>query len=343
LGVDGAVRDLSPHPLRGMRLVAPDGTSFFGAYAGGRDSGFAVRRLHLDAALLRRTRDAGVDVREGVPVADLAWGPGGVTGVVAETAQGRRTVRARVVVGADGRRGRVARGLGLREHPSFRRFALRGYWQGMEGLGEHGEMHVAEGGYCGIAPLAPGRANVAFVIGRPEMAGAAGDRERFYRETLRRRWPALAERLQHATLEGEPAAIGPLALEASRVSVAGAVLVGDAAGFYDPFTGEGVTLALRTAELAAEEIDRALRREPAADGAGLVTRYANRRHAATHHKFRLNRLLQRVVHWPGLADAVAHRLARRPDLADELVGIAGDFIPARRALGPRFLFELLRG
>jgi flavin-dependent dehydrogenase len=39
----------------------------------------------------------------------------------------------------------------------------------------------------------------------------------------------------------------------------GAALVGDAAGFYDPFTGEGVTLALRSAELAADAIDAALR------------------------------------------------------------------------------------
>jgi hypothetical protein len=38
---------------------------------------------------------------------------------------------------------------------------------------------------------------------------------------------------------------------------------------------------------------------------------------------------------------MARRLARRPDLADRLVGIAGDFVPARTALGPRFLWDLL--
>jgi hypothetical protein len=55
----------------------------------------------------------------------------------------------------------------------------------------------------------------------------------------------------------------------------------------------------------------------------------------------LNRLLQRVVAWPAVANAVARRLARRPDLADRLVGIAGDFVPARTALGPGFLWDLL--
>ena len=114
-----------------------------------------------------------------------------------------------------------------------------------------------------------------------------------------------------------------------------AALVGDAAGFYDPFTGEGVTLALRGAEILAEVADGWLR------GAGDLDEYDRQRDAATRDKFRLNRLLQRVVAWPALANAVAARLSRRPDLADRLVGIAGDFVPARTALGAGFVCDLL--
>jgi flavin-dependent dehydrogenase len=168
------------------------------------------------------------------------------------------------------------------------------------------------------------------------MAAAGGDVEAFFRDTLRR-WPRITERLARARLMGPPRAIGPLALEARGVSAPGAVLVGDAAGFYDPFTGEGVTLALRSAEMAAEVASRALRRGSRAN----LTEYDRMRGAATRDKFRLNRLLQFVVEFPGLSNAVAARLARRPDLADQLVGIAGDFIPARTAVGPRFLWSLL--
>jgi hypothetical protein len=71
--------------------------------------------------------------------------------------------------------------------------------------------------------------------------------------------------------------------------------------------------------------------------------YDRLREDATRDKFRLNRLLQRVVAWPALANAVAKRLSRRPDLADRLVGIAGDFVPAKTALGPGFLYEILKG
>jgi geranylgeranyl reductase family protein len=339
LDADGAVRALRPHPLRGMTLTSQDGTTFAGHYGDKREPGFAVRRDALDLALLGRARAAGVEVREGSRVTGVLRDGGSVVGVAWENGHGPKRSEARLVVGADGRRSRVARDLGLlRESPRGHKFAVRGHWEGMEGLTHHGEMHVGGGGYCGVAPLSPTCANVAFVLGRRALAPAAGDLEAFYRETLRR-WPRVAERLAHARLLASPRAIGPLALEARRVSAPGALLVGDAAGFFDPFTGEGVTLALRSAEIAAEVADRALKGGRTQD----LTEYDRLRREATKDKFRFNHLIQRVVAWPALGNLVARRLARKPDLADRLVGIAGDFVPARTALGPGFLRDLLLG
>jgi geranylgeranyl reductase family protein len=336
LDARAAVRALGPHPLRGMSLVSPRGIAFHGTYRRADDDvGFAVRRDRLDATLLACARTAGVEVREGVKVSAVLRANEQVTGVAA----GGERIDARLVVAADGRRSVVARGLGLlTEHRSLRKFAVRGHWTGVEGLRESGEMHVGLGGYCGIAPLGPRNANVAFVLDRRAMTAAGGDLEAFYRATIAARWPALHERLTRATLVAPPRAIGPLALVARRAWAPGALLVGDAAGFYDPFTGEGVTLALRSAELAAQTADAALASGRTAD----LEAYERARRDATRDKFRLNRLLQHVVAWPGLADSVARRLARRPDLADQLVGIAGDFVPARSALGPGFLWRLVR-
>jgi geranylgeranyl reductase family protein len=340
LGAAEDVRSLAPRPLRGMRLVSPDGTAFQGSYRGEGRAGFAVRRLALDAALLSVARRAGAEVREGVPVRDLLQEGGAVTGVLVEEGACRRFVRARVVVGADGRRSVVGRRLLLlREHRRLRRFAVRGHWEGMEGLADFGEMHVAAGGYCGVAPLPDGAANVAFVLDRRAMAPAAGDLEGFYRGSLRRLWPRLAERLHRARLLEPPRAVGPLALECRSASAPGAVLVGDAAGFYDPFTGEGVTLALRTAEMAAAAVLRAL--DTPGASTHFLAGYERERRAATRGKFRFNRMLQLAVSSRRAADAVARRLARRPDIADRLVGVAGDFEPAQSLVSPRLVWDLL--
>jgi len=343
MGVAERVRSLAPHPLRGMRLTSPGGTTFEGRYTTENPPGLAVRRLLLDPVLLDRARELGADVRESTRVTGLLQQGGVVEGVEARDGAGEpRSWRARVVVGADGRHSVVASHLQLRRpRPRLRRFAVRGYWEGMEGLSEVGEMHVGGGGYCGIAPLSPTRANVAFVLPQGEVRAAGGDLEGFYRESLRRRWPRLFERLEGADLLEPPRAIGPLAVEVDPVSARGALLVGDAAGFYDPFTGEGVTLALRTAEIAARAIEETLV-APRNRGRGRVEAYERERQAATRAKFRFNKVLQLAVGWPGAADEVARRLARRPDLADRLVGIAGDFVPARSALDVRFLWDLLR-
>lgn len=344
LGAADAVRALSPRPLLGMRLTSPDGTTFRGDYDGGSRPGFAVRRAALDLALIGQARACGVEVREGTHVQDVILDAGRVQGVLARPADAppgsAEPCPARVVVGAEGRRSVVARRLGLlSEHRRLRKFAVRGYWDAVEGLGDHGEMHVGGGGYCGIAPLSASAANIAFVLDQREMAAAGGDLEAFHRRALRERWPRVAERLEKARLCEPPRAVGPLALSAPRAWAPGVALVGDAAGFFDPFTGEGVTLAMRGAELAAEAIDAALR----AGRAGDLSAYQRSRDAATRAKFRFNHLLQHAVARPWLANAVARRLARRPDLASRLVGIAGDFVPARQALGARFVMDVLLG
>ncbi|PYP72136.1 MAG: hypothetical protein DMD41_10185 [Gemmatimonadetes bacterium] len=118
--------------------------------------------------------------------------------------------------------------------------------------------------------------------------------------------------------------------------------MGDAADFFDPFTGQGIYSALRGAELAADCLIPALARGvsgplPGAD----LQPYAQARRRAFAGKWVLERLIGLGVGWPALANRVIGRLAQRPDLGDLVVGATGNFVPVRAVLAPRTLARLL--
>ena len=120
----------------------------------------------------------------------------------------------------------------------------------------------------------------------------------------------------------------------------GWLLVGDAAGFLDPFTGEGLHRALVSAELAAGGDPGARRVGHAADGAPFAAyeRAMQRRFLA---KDAVSWLVQAFLGRPALFDYAARRVAARPAVRATMGLVMGDLVPAGRALDPRFLAALL--
>jgi flavin-dependent dehydrogenase len=115
------------------------------------------------------------------------------------------------------------------------------------------------------------------------------------------------------------------------------LLVGDAAGFLDPFTGEGLHRAIVSAELASEAIDAVLAGRP---GARLGD-YDRAMRARFGAKDVVSRLVQRFLARPALFEYAARRLAARERVRETMGLVIGDVAPAARALDPRYLAALL--
>jgi geranylgeranyl reductase family protein len=337
-GVLAAVAAAAPARLTGMKVVAPSGAAVVGRFS---DFSFALPRTRFDAILRDAAEAAGAEVRERVKVEELVYDGGAVAGVIARNAGNgkRETYRARVVVGADGLRSVVARRLGRVRGSAPHRIAFTAHVADARGVTDVGEMHVGRpgggggggGGYVGLGPIGEGVTTVALVVPRAE----ARRGERFFDEL--NRFPGLAGRFDPHRVVRRVLATGPFA-QWSRRPVApggGALLVGDAADFFDPFTGQGIYSALRGAELAAAAVTDSL-----ASGASLRA-YARARRREFTGKWLLERMIGVAVGWPALIERVVSRLARRSDLADLLVRATGNCVPARAALAPGVLLRLL--
>jgi menaquinone-9 beta-reductase len=339
----GVLTQLSPAVgcrLRGMEIRSPGGTRFMVEYRDGAQSkhSLAVPRYDLDAALLNVARGRGAQVREGFRVTKLLISDGVLRGVAGRDSAGEvSTIQARLVVGADGVHSVVARTLRLRRPVRWpRRLGLVAHLAGVPWSHDYGEMHVGRRGYVGLAPVGDGLVSVGLVGPLPRRR--LGPAETALARALAE-YPELVARLRSGRPVGPVRGIGPLAHGVRSCSGPGYALVGDAAGFFDPFTGEGIFRALRGAEILARLADRALE---SGDGPiNLGRAYELARCTAFRSKGQLTALIQVFVQLPVLMDYVIDRLRRRPSVAAQLCLILGDLAPADEAVRPAFLWSLL--
>ena len=342
LGVEESVLAEGPHRMEAMRTFAPGGRWFrtdFEAAESGR-AALGLSRHKLDHLLLQRAAAAGARVCQRAHVRSVVVENGRPVGVTATIGGMAETLRAPLIVGADGRHSAVRRELGLDVPIRWpRSTGLVAHYRGVVGLERWGEMHVARHGYAGLAPLEDGLTNVAFVADATGVEGREGSLADFF-ETGLAAIPEVASKLAKAERVGGIRGVGPMAFRARRTAGYGYLLVGDAASFLDPFTGDGIYEALRGAQLAAPVINAALKAGDPSDRALAPYRAARRR--VFTNKRAVCWIVQGFVHTPVLMDYVADRLDRRPDLARTLAGVMGNFRPARQAMSPLFLARLLR-
>ncbi len=352
MGALDAVEGAGAAHLAGMVIRAPNGTALRGDFAGQhgfhafRDRGLALRRTILDPLLLACAQNAGAELRQGVRVTDLARdAKGRVIGVQVLSENGTaETISAALVVGADGLRSVVARRLAL-AHTSRvwpRRIALVAHFENFGDVGDWGEMHVERDvGYVGIAAVDAGLTNVAMVVPSSAARAVSADRTAFFEQWLRDR-PQLAPRVAGARRVTPVLATGPFASHARRAWAPGAALVGDAADFFDPFTGEGIYSALRGGELLAPWALRSLGATTVHGRDAALRHYDRVRRAEFRGKWIVEKLIgAAVAHAPAI-NYFARTLETRKDMADLLVGVCGDFIPAREVLRPGYAFNLFR-
>jgi flavin-dependent dehydrogenase len=345
VGLDEATLVRVARPIPAMRVETLEGTAFRLTYGDGEPVGFD--RSALDPALLDGARAAGATVCTGarVEAVDL---DGGRSVVHVRTAEGVQRHAARLVVGADGGTSIVARAAGVARPARLTpRVGLTYHLEDRPGDPRaDARMRVVRDGYVGVAPVPGGRVNVGIVLGRSWAARLAAEGAEAVADGVVAGVPV------HDGAAGSPpdpaawrtgarldrvAGASPLGHRVSRRAGREWLLVGDGAGFLDPFTGEGLHRAVVSAELGARAAAAALRGNPRALPA--YDRAMRRRFAA---KDVVSWLVQVFLERPALFEYAARRIAARTAVRETMGLVMGDLVPASRALDPRYLGALLR-
>jgi len=345
VGVSEAVITAVARPIPAMRLETPGRVVVrltYGTETGGPPA-VGFDRSSLDPALAAIAVEAGATVRRAVAVEAVALDSGRPV-LTTRSPEGLGTLRCRMVVGADGAHSIVARAAGVARPTRLpERVGLSYHLADPRPDGApDARLRVFDGGYVGIAPVPGRRVNIGIVLG-------PAWRERLARDGA----SAVADAVVAAVppAEDDPVAwrdaercdqlagAAPLGGRVTRRAGAGWFLVGDAVGFLDPFTGEGLHRALVSTELAAAAIRAALADpERAERAAGAYDRAMQRRFAA---KDAVSWLVQAFLARRAPFEYAARRLAARPDVRATMGLVMGDLVPASRGLDPRFLASLL--
>jgi geranylgeranyl reductase family protein len=282
-----------------------------------------IPRQVLDERLVQHAVQSGAELREGVRVEGLERDASGIRLLC----RGGESLRADVVLGCDGSPSVVRRSLGAPDFPAWESaFAVRAYYEGARlshprSMAFFWEEELLPA-YGWIFPLPGGRANVGLGM-RSDQLAASGAKlpelmERFCAS------PRVAAELAGARRVGKVKGHHlPFGSFASHTLFDRALLLGDAAGFVNPLTGEGIEFALESGAFAAETVA-----EAAATG-DFSTRglggYVKRWEARFRDAFHLNRRVMHVFERPRRLDRIFRAAERSPRVRDELINIiSGD-------------------
>jgi flavin-dependent dehydrogenase len=296
LGAAERVRGLPCHKIEAASFAAPTGGVLTVPMPRGAT---AIRRSLFDQALLERARSCGVEVFENETVHEVTSERQVIT------SRGRYQART-AIIGADGRHSVTARSAGLMRPPpgGDEHIAFQAHFRAPPALDGRVQLHLFQGGYCGVVRVDADRANLCIVTDR-HGARFHNDCEALFAHTVQQN-----PHFRDLGIDPEPLepwqSTHPLRRPMNVPARNGVFLVGDALRVMEPFTGQGILFALRTAEIVAESIDS--HTQPERDYIADVT-------ALYRQRGRTNEWLRRVLYRERAARTVIPLIRRLPVLA----------------------------
>lgn len=311
---------LNPVTINTVRITAPDGTAWSAAFPA---PALGISRQALDAAFASYIAEAGVTVRQGVRVTEIAGSLRDHFSITARTPQGTESFQAAAVIAAHGKRSNLDRQLNrgfLNQRQPY--IGLKCHFRGPALPGQI-DLYTFPGGYCGMSEVEGGVTNVCLIVRQDCFQTHATNGIAAFIRWMCQQNKALGGWLAQAQpIFTEWLSIAQVPL-LRKTAVEGDILfAGDAAGMVAPLAGDGMAMALHSGKLAALLTDRYLIGEM--NGAELKTAYVNTWNSVFSSRLRLGRVLHYLMLRPAMLTPGLHILNFVPALGDFLVAQTRD-------------------
>lgn len=250
LGVLPAMRTADARPVRRLKLTESDGGVFTGNLAG---TALSLSRRAFDHLLFQQAGESGAETIDGETVRSVQGRLDSGFRVGTKSS----CVTAAIVLGAYGRRDVLDRRLSrssLEHHSPY--VGFKAPYAGPV-LEDTIELHTFPGGYCGVVGDENGRVNVCWLAHVDRLKEAGGSPDAMIDRVLSAN-PHLRSRLHELSRTGEFIAVGQLSFRPKDQFASDVCMIGDAAGMIAPLCGDGMGMALRSAEMAVPLIERFL-------------------------------------------------------------------------------------
>lgn len=342
LGLADQLRQ-SGYRVDGVAITSPDGLTVQAPipdhpiFPG---HGYVVPRFLLDDLILNASLQAGAAFRGGINVHAIEPDTEGLT-VVGETGRSMQRFGARIVVLAVGANLRLLRSLGFVAGEVGYARAVRSYFEGIAGLSRCLEIRFDGAelpGYGWIFPVSADTANVG--VGQlPHRGRKAPSAASLMTQFLSNR--GLQPRFEAARRVG-PVKGFPIRTDFQRSPVIGdrLLLVGEAAGLVNPFTGEGIDYALESARIAAQNLMTCFDRGDFSRRS--LSQYERVLRGRFQRVFVLSHRMRRLYMNPVLLDPLIRACARWSELTDLLVRTLLGYADPGEAVRPAVVLKVLR-
>jgi menaquinone-9 beta-reductase len=306
--------------------------------------GFVIRRKIFDNFLFEKIKTTDVEIRENFSVTDVLQSDGIVTGV---RGKDRKTgeileFNSKLLFGADGYNSIVSRKMNLYEHdPDHWVVALRCYYKNVGGLTDQIELHYVDEvipGYFWIFPIEEGYANVGIGMLHSIIKRKDIDLKKALENVINS--PSFRDRFVDAEPQEKP--IGwnlPVGSKRRKSYGNGFLLLGDAAGLIDPFTGEGIGNAMYSGKFAIETAVEALKQNDFS--ADFLAQYEDNLWGMIGNELNISSKLQKMGQNKFLLNFVIGKAAKNPEVSDIIAGMLANEVPRKRLANPLFYAKLL--